>query len=202
MTDSADLKSLLDFAVGLASEAGAITQRYFKRAFQVERKPDKSLVTNADLEVESFLRSNILKHFPDDAILGEEGGEQPGGSGRRWIIDPIDGTYSFVHGVPLYGVLIGLEIDSESVVGVVNLPALNEIVYAARGLGCFWNEEPDHVSDTQSLNDALLLATDFASPSETGFGPPIKALQTRVSARRTWGDCYGHVLVATSRAEI
>src|SRR3954447_2732971 len=118
MTDPAHLKSLLDFAVELAREAGAITQRYFKRAFEVQRKPDQSLVTNADLEVESFLRSSIIKHFPDDAILGEEGGEQTGVSGRRWIIDPIDGTYSFVHGVPLYGVLIGLEIDSDSVMGV------------------------------------------------------------------------------------
>ena len=74
--------------------------------------------------------------------MGEEEGERAGTSGRRWIIDPIDGTYSFVHGVPLYAVLIGLEIDDEPILGAVNLPALNELVYAARGLGCFWNESP------------------------------------------------------------
>jgi fructose-1,6-bisphosphatase/inositol monophosphatase family enzyme len=83
------------------------------------------------------LRKSIEQAFPNDAVLGEEEGEKKGLSGRRWIIDPIDGTYSFVHGVPLYGVLIALEIDSESVLGVVNLPALEEIIYAARGQGAF-----------------------------------------------------------------
>ncbi|MCA1602078.1 MAG: histidinol phosphate phosphatase, partial [Acidobacteria bacterium] len=151
---------------------------------------------------ERFLRSKIEAAFPDDAILGEEDGEKAGSSNRRWIIDPIDGTYSFVHGVPLYAVLIGLEIDGESLVGVVNLPALKEIVYAARGLGCFWNGEPARVSSTNSLQEALLLATDFTDCRQYGFAAAAEALQGKVHARRTWGDAYGHVLVATGRAEI
>src|SRR5690242_11478647 len=109
MIEAEELTSLLDFAVELAREAGAITQKYFQRSFAVQRKADASLVTNADRETENFLRSTIVARFPDDAILGEEEGERKGISGRRWIVDPIDGTYSFVHGVPLYGVLIGLE---------------------------------------------------------------------------------------------
>ncbi len=200
--DPGELRRTLDFAVEAARAAGDVTLRYFKRSFAIERKADNSFVTIADREAERFLRSKIEAAFPDDAILGEEDGEKAGSSNRRWIIDPIDGTYSFVHGVPLYAVLIGLEIDGESLVGVVNLPALNEIVYAARGLGCFWNGEPARVSSTNSLQEALLLATDFADCRQYGFAAAAEALQRKVHARRTWGDAYGHVLVATGRAEI
>src|SRR5580765_5317011 len=127
--DSAELNALMDFAVGLARPAGEITNRYFKGSFVAERKADNSFVTAADREAEKYLRTEIEKAFPEDAIIGKEEGEKPGRSNRRWILDPIDGTYSFVHGVPLYGVLIGLELMGEPLVGVVNLPALNEIVY-------------------------------------------------------------------------
>src|SRR6266850_3559918 len=136
-----ELKQLLDFAVRLAREASDIINRHFKGSFTVERKADNSLVTKADREGEAYLRAAIGQAFPDDGILGEEEAERIGRSKRRWIIDPLDGTYSFVHGVPLYGVLVGLEIKGEPSLGVVNLPALDEIVYAARGLGCFWNGE-------------------------------------------------------------
>ncbi len=200
--DAVELKHLLDFAVRLAREAGEITFRYFKGSFVAERKADNSFVTIADREAETNLRANIERSFPDDGILGEEEGEKMGTTGRRWIIDPVDGTYSFVHGVPLYAVLIGLEIDGQSMLGVVNLPALNELVHAARGLGCFWNSEPARVSSTKSLGEALLLATDFGTCEQYGFGRAAGTLQQQVSARRTWGDAYGHVLVATGRAEI
>ncbi len=202
ITDAAELRSLLDFAAGVAREAGDITHRYFKGSFVAERKADNSFVTAADREAERFLRASIENAFPDDAILGEEEGEKPGKSNRRWILDPVDGTYSFVHKVPLYGVLIGLEIDGEAMLGVVDLPALDERVYAARGLGCFWNEKPAQVSSTESLSDALLLATDFGNCERHGFGRAAEILQKQVHARRTWGDVYGHVLVATGRAEI
>lgn len=197
-----DLKNLLDFAVDLARGAGEITHHYFRNPPAAELKADGSFVTAADREAESYLRSRILERLPDDAIFGEEEGEQKGTSGRRWIIDPIDGTYAFVHGVPLYGVLIGLEIDGEPSVGVVNLPALGELVYAARGLGCFWNDSPARVSQTSSLKDALLLSTDFGMCARYGFGEAAAELQERAHSRRTWGDCYGHVLVATGRAEV
>lgn len=202
IADASELRSLLDFAVELAREAGAITRRHFRGPFIAERKADNSFVTVADREAERSLRAGIEKAFPDDAILGEEEGEQPGKSNRRWILDPVDGTYSFVHGVPLYGVLIGLEIDDEAVLGVVGLPALDELVYAARGVGCFWNDVPARVSATQSLSDALLLATDFGECEQYGFGQAAARLQREVHARRTWGDAYGHILVATGRADI
>jgi histidinol-phosphatase len=201
-SDKKELKQLLDLAVELAQEAGEITRRYFRGSFVPERKADNSFVTIADREAEHYLRSRITGVFPNDAILGEEEGEKTGSSGRRWILDPIDGTYSFVHGVPLYSVLIGLEVDSEPVVGVVNIPATGELVYAARGLGCFLNGEHTYVSKTNALEHALLLCTDFGTCSQYGFGNQTNALAERVHARRTWGDAYGHVLVATGRADI
>lgn len=197
-----ELKELLDFAVSAAREAGEITLRYFKREFQTRLKGKDNFVTQADLEAEEVLRQRIAGRYPDDAIVGEEGGESAGSSGRRWILDPIDGTYSFVHGVPFYGVLVGCEVDGDPAVGVIHLPALGETVYAARGLGCFWNGEPARVSRTERLEDALLLSTDFGSCARHGFGAAADELQRRASQRRTWGDCYGYALVATGRADV
>lgn len=200
--DSSELEQLLSFAVELARAAGEITLKYFRAALTPERKADGSFVTQADREAEAFIRARLAEKFPADAVLGEEEGAREGTSGRRWIIDPLDGTYSFVHGVPLYGVLVGLEIADESCLGVVNLPALDEIVYAARGAGCFWNDARARVSSTARLEDALLLATDFGTCERYGFGRAAEALQLRAAARRTWGDCYGHILVATGRADV
>ena len=200
--NNAELRQLLDFAVRLAREAGEITQRYFKSSYVPDRKPDESFVTVADREAERHIREAIHSAFPDDGVLGEEEQEKLGSSNRRWIIDPVDGTFSFVHGVPLYAVLIGLEIEGEPVAGVVNLPALDELLYAAKGLGCFWNGESAKVSTTTTLKEALLLSTDFGTCEAHGFGRAAEALQNRVHARRTWGDAYGHVLVATGRADI
>src|SRR5438067_2591158 len=199
--ERAELNRLLSFTVQLAREAGEITLKYFRSALTPERKADGSFVTRADREAEAFIRARLAESFPDDAVLGEEEGTREGTSGRQWIVDPLDGTYSFVHGVPLYGVLIGLEIADEPCVGVVCLPALDEIVYAARRVGCFWNDAPARVSSTERLENALLLSTDFGTCERYGFGRAAEALQRRVGARLTWGDCYGHVLVATGRAD-
>jgi histidinol-phosphatase len=197
-----ELNELFEFAVELARGAGDITLKYFRRQPQTSTKSDGSYVTIADREAETYLRRRIAGHFPDDGVLGEEEGEHKGRSGRRWIVDPIDGTFAFVHGVPFYGVLIALEIDNEMSVGVVNIPALNELVAAATGMGCFLNGEPARVSSTTSLEDALLLTTDFNACARYGFGRAAELLQARAKSSRTWGDCYGYVLVATGRAEV
>ena len=197
-----ELKELLEFAVELGRGAGDITLEYFRKKPETSTKDDGSYVTVADREAEKYLRRQIAERFPDDGCLGEEEGESTGTSGRRWIVDPIDGTFAFVHGVPFYGVLIALEIDGEPVVGVVNMPALGELVSAAKGLGCFLNGEPARVSETAELKDALLLSTDFAACARYGFGPPAERLQARAKTSRTWGDCYGYVLVATGRADV
>ena len=197
-----ELQELLDFAVMLARGAGEITLKHFRKQPQTSTKSDGSYVTIADREAESYLRRQIAERFPDDGILGEEEGELHGRSGRRWILDPIDGTFAFVHGVPFYGVLIALEIENETSVGVVNIPALGEIVSAANGCGCFLNGEPARVSATPRLDEALLLCTDFKAADKHGFGPATERLQQRAKVSRTWGDCYGYVLVATGRADV
>jgi len=197
-----ELKELLDFAVGLARDAGDITLQYYRKKPETSTKADGSYVTIADRQAEEYLRKQIAERFPDDGFLGEEQGETHGRSGRRWIVDPIDGTFAFVHGVPFYGVLIALEIDEELVAGVVNIPALGEIVSAAKGVGCFFNGEPARVSTTAKLEDALLLSTSFYACVRQGFGREIELLQARARSSRTWGDCYGYVLVATGRADV
>jgi histidinol phosphatase-like enzyme (inositol monophosphatase family) len=189
-----ELNQLLEFAVDLARGAGEITLQYFRQKPETSTKSDGSYVTIADREAESYLRKRIAERFPDDGILGEEEGELQGTSGRRWILDPIDGTFAFVHGVPLYGVLIAVEIEGEMKVGVVNIPALGEIVSAAKGVGCFLNGELARVSNTAELQDALLLCTSFSGRASE--------LQQKAKVSRTWGDCYGYVLVATGRADV
>jgi len=198
----AELNGLLEFAVEIARGAGEITLQYFRKQPETSRKSDGSFVTIADRQAESYLRRRIAERFPDDGILGEEEGESQGTSGRRWILDPIDGTFAFVHGVPLYGVLIAVEIDGELSLGVVNMPALGEIVSAAKGLGCFLNGEPARVSRTAELKDALLLSTNFRMCADYGFGRAAELLQERARTCHTWGDCYGYVLVATGRADV
>ena len=197
-----ELKELLDFAVVLARGAGDITLKYFRKQPETSKKSDGSFVTIADREAESYLRRQIAKRFPEDGVLGEEEGEVAGRSGRRWILDPIDGTFAFVHGVPFYGVLIALEIEYEMSVGVINIPVLGEIVSAAKGCGCFLNGEATRVSTTSKLDEALLLCTDFKAADVHGFGPAMNRLQGRAKTSRTWGDCYGYVLVATGRADV
>lgn len=198
----AELRELLDFAVRIGSGAGDITLHYFRKSPETKTKTDGSLVTIADRKAESFLRARISEMFPDDGIVGEEESETVGRSGRRWIVDPIDGTFAYVHGVPFYGVLIGLEIESELTLGVVNIPALGELVSAASGLGCFLNGTRTHVSSTTELSEALMLVTDISACARYGFGQAIESLEGKVKATRTWGDCYGYVLVATGRADL
>ncbi|MCC6802695.1 MAG: inositol monophosphatase family protein [Anaerolineae bacterium] len=195
-----NLQPLLDFALDASWQAGRITLGYFQTGVAVERKSDNTPVTIADRSAEERLRSLIGTRFPDHGIIGEEYGEQPGSSGLSWIIDPIDGTKSFAAGVPLYGSLLALVEGDRVLVGVAHFPALNETVYAARGLGCFWNGRRARVSSVGSLADSVLLMSDVK-----GYGDKTAAWQKLIDStyiQRTWGDSYGYLLVATGRAEI
>jgi histidinol-phosphatase len=196
------LRTMLDFAVDAAWQAGKITLEYFQTGTAVERKADMSPVTLADRRAEEKLRECIQRTFPDHGILGEEFGEVSGRSPYRWVLDPLDGTRSFIHGVPLYGVMMGLENHGRAILGVVHLPALGETVYAAKGEGCYWNGRRAHVSAVSQLEEAVVLATSVRSLYEEGRGAVFETLQGHTRLQRTWGDCYGHILVATGRAEV
>ena len=158
-------------------------------------------MTIADREAEELIRRRLEKRYPDHGVLGEEYGESNQGARVRWILDPIDGTRSFMHGVPLYGVLIGVEVEGEAAVGVTYFPPLNEIVAAGRGLGCTWNGEPCRVSKVPRIEEAVVCTTDVERLLSKPIGTGWRRLQQRCAFSRTWGDCYGHALVATGRIE-
>ena len=196
-----ELQEMLDFAVEAAWQAGRVTLGHFQTGVVVEMKADDSPVTVADRNAETLLREMIKSRYPDDGIIGEEHGEEEGSSGRKWIIDPLDGTKAFVAGVPLYGNLIGVEIDGEATIGVVNLPGLNEMTYAAKGLGCWWNGKRCQVSNTDRIEDALVIVTEHKSFAKHKPGK-VDELIERARLVRGWGDCYGYVMVATGRADV
>jgi histidinol phosphatase-like enzyme (inositol monophosphatase family) len=197
-----DLAELLAVAVEAARAAGRHTMTYFGDPLAVTTKADGSPVTRADVESEGILRREIGRRYPHHAVLGEEGGETAGvADGRvRWVIDPLDGTKSFVAGVPLYGVLVGVEVDGRPVVGACYLPATDEMVAAAEGRGCTHNGRVARVSDVDQLEDAAILTTNGARCMARwdGFGPMV----TRARLHAGWGDAFGHMMVATGRADV
>jgi histidinol-phosphatase len=160
-----------------------------------ERKQDGSVVTAADRAVEDRIREVLTGARPGDTILGEEHGETTGAGGRRWIIDPIDGTKAFTCGVPLYSNLLALEDEHGIAVGVVHLPALGETVWAGRGLGCWSEQGRARVSTHPRLAGAYVMSSSFShwAPGR------VTALEAAGAVLRTWGDGYGYALVATGR---
>ena len=195
------LPDLLNVAIDAAYDAGRRTLAYFNTRVAVETKADNTPVTCADREAEEMIRATILKHFPAHSILGEEGGVHEGSDKRfRWIIDPIDGTKSFICGVPLYGVLIGIEVDGKPQVGVCYLPALDEMLAAATGLGCKWNGRVARVSAIDKLSDAVVSSTSISTA--LARSDAFEKIMSRAKVTRGWGDCYGHVLAATGRIEV
>ena len=196
--------NLMDFAVRTAERAGRITLEHFGRA-AVDRKPDGSEVTAADHAAEEYIRGMIAEKFPDDGIVGEEGAAVEGTSGRNWIVDPIDGTRSFASGVPFYGVLIAVEEEGVPVVGCCHMPGLREMIVAAKGAGAWHNGGKAEVSAVDSLKEARVVSSglEYWRDWSTDVGKAgLTRLIERTRFARTWGDCYGYLLVATGRAEI
>ncbi len=196
------------FALEAAHDSGQfILQHYQQAGLAVERKRDSSPVTIADRGAEELLRREIAKSFPGDAILGEEFGEQPGTSGFRWILDPVDGTKSFIHGVPLFGTLIGLEYGETCVAGVCHFPPLEELIWGSVGKGAFWSkgkepQRPARVSSIEKLEEALFCFTTIQGFGRIGRSDAFQTFVDTCGLSRGWGDCYGHCLVATGRAEL
>jgi len=205
MTMNSELNARLQLAIEAGKEAGRLTLNYFRSGVEVERKADNSPVTIADQQAEQHLRRRIADAFPEDAILGEEFGQTEGTSNARWILDPIDGTKSFITGVPLYGTMVGVEFDGRAEIGFVYLPALDEGVYAARGQGAwlFHGEDPPvaaQVSSAKSLAEGAFLTSQIDTFAQRGAAGAFAQLQDLAYITRTWGDCYGYLLVASGRA--
>ncbi len=196
------MKELYDFACEIATLAGQNTLKYFRQSFDVETKADSSPVTIADRSTEELLRAEIEKRFPDDGIIGEEYGVKEGKTGRRWVLDPIDGTKSFVRGFPAYGNLIGVVEGDQSIVGVVHFAAMGETVAAYQGGGCYYNGERCQVSTNGSIIKATALSSDFRDCVKRWGDKALLRLFDETGLQRTWGDCYGYLMVATGRADI
>lgn len=200
---SENLREYLDFAVETAYRAGRGTLAHFQTGVRPDVKADHTPVTIADLEAEKLIRGRIEQCYPHHAVLGEEYGLKDIASAtHRWLIDPIDGTRAFVRGVPLYGVLLGLEIEGRVEVGAAYFPALDEMVAAATGEGCWWNGRRAHVSRVSTLKDATVAFTDVAKFEEYGRDGAWKRFMEMSAYRAGWSDAYGYALVATGRVEL
>ncbi len=195
-------RSRYDAAVTAARQAGELALRYFDADVAVEWKQNRSPVTVADREAEQLLRKVLLTAFPDDAFLGEESGEKEGTTGYRWVIDPIDGTRSFVRGIPLWATLVALEYRDEQIAGVAEVPSLGHTYRALRGDGCYRNERRLRVSETAELQDAMLF---YSSPTwfvRVGRERTYLDLAARCQRARGFGDFYGFVLLAQGSGEV
>jgi histidinol phosphatase-like enzyme (inositol monophosphatase family) len=198
-----DQRSLLLEAVSdVARFAGRVALRHFHSSLVLDRKADGSPVTIADRAAEEAAREWIAGRYPHDGIVGEEHGAVRGDARRRWIIDPIDGTKSFVRGVPLWGTLVAVCEGGEVVAGAAYFPALDELLCAATERGSWWNGVRCRVSDVATIADATVLTTDQRFGRTPERRPGWQRLAERASVARDWGDCYGYLLVATGRAEV
>lgn len=201
MSGTESMETLLEAVTELARLAGDTALAHFRAGVAVELKGDGSPVTIADRAAERAARDWLAARFPADGILGEEYGAERPEARRRWILDPIDGTKSFIHGVPLWGTLIAVAEGDDVLAGAINCAASGDLVAAARGAGCWWNGTRSRVSDVSELAAATVLTTDerFAHAPERRDAWLALADGARLS--RSWGDCFGYLLVATGRAE-
>lgn len=202
-SSSPSLKDLLNVALESAYAGGKRTLAYFNAgdaAALVEEKSDETPVTRADKEAELVIRDVIANYFPSHSILGEEHGRSIGDPDYTWVIDPIDGTKSFIHGVPFYGAVVGCLVKNQPLVGAVYLPALGDLFGAAQGLGATWNGRACRVSSISQLKDATLLAGSITRCIDRSDA--YMNLAHQVKLNRGWGDVFGYMLVASGRAEI
>ena len=194
--------SRYEAAVEAARQAGSLALTYYESNLEVEWKQDHSPVTRADRETESLLRKVLLSKFPTDGFLGEEQGDQPGTSGYRWIVDPIDGTRSFVRGIPIWATLVGLEYKEEPIAGVCFIPVWATTYRALKGDGAYRDDRRIHVSAVADLKDSMLFYSSSSWFQKTGKVREFLDLAGRVQRSRGFGDFYGFVLVAQGSGEL
>lgn len=191
----------LETAIAAAREAGAVALRYFRTGLAVERKQDRSPVTVADREAEQRAVAVLRAAFPDYGVLGEEFGEQSG-AGARWIIDPIDGTKSFIRGIPYFATLIALEEEGEITTGVVYAPAIDDLLYAQKGQGAFdGHGQRLQVSTVSTLAESMLVFGGASALRRSGHWAVYEQLVDRSARQRAYGDYFAYTFVARGQAE-
>lgn len=193
-------KDLLDVALEAAYVGGRSTLAHFNNGVAVEHKKDNTPVTVADRGAEEVIRNLLLKFFPTHSILGEEHGTVKGDPDFTWVVDPIDGTKSFIHGVPLYGTVVGCLVKGEPLVGAVSLPPLGDLFGGAKGLGATWNGRKMEVSKVSTLEEATISTTSTTRCNARSDA--FERLAAKARLNRGWGDVFGYMLVASGRAEV
>jgi histidinol-phosphatase len=196
------MTDLLAPVLELAKLCGNIALHHYRTNLAVELKHDGSPVTAADRASELAAREWVRKYYPADGVLGEEFGEERADAPRSWIIDPIDGTKTFVRGAPLWGSLVALCEGERVLAGAAYYPAISEWLVAAPGAGCWWNDSRCAVSTVDRLDHATVLTTDERFTTRLKYLGGWRRLARASAVARTWGDCYGYLLVATGRAEV
>lgn len=192
---------LVPFIKHLASGSGKIIKRYYRVPINVDTKEDDSPVTIADKKAEEFLRETIMKEFPDHGIIGEEFGETNPDADYKWVLDPIDGTKSFISGTPLFGTLIALLKNSNPILGAINFPILDELLIGDN-ITAALNDKSVKVRNRTGISEAVLLTTDIKSYERYQSRKALDNLISKVKMLRGWGDCYGYYLVASGYADI
>lgn len=185
----------------IAAQAGEVALRYRSQGIRAETKPDRSPVTAADRECERLISRVLEETFPQDGLIGEEGALKESASGRRWIIDPIDGTRDYLRGIPTWGVLVALEISRAPVVGICYLPEQREMYSAARGAGAFCNDRRIRVSGIGDPAHAVLCVNSFDLVSKLPFGGRLLEWIEQFWSVRSFGGCQDAMLLASGRAE-
>lgn len=195
-------ESYLQAVADVARAAGAVALRHYGKELRIDLKGDGSPVTIADRSAEQAARQEVERLFPEDGFEGEEFGLTRTHARRRWIVDPVDGTRSFICGVPLWGTLVAVVEGDTVLAGAAFFPALGELVVAATGQGCWWNDSRCHVSRIKTMKDATTLTSQLPFGGTARQAAGWESLEKRIGMGRTWGDCFGYFLVATGRAEI
>jgi fructose-1,6-bisphosphatase/inositol monophosphatase family enzyme len=192
----------LEIALQIAREAGELALQYFSQTTATEEKYDASPVTIADKECEKLITRRVREHFPEDGILGEEGSLISSKSGRRWLIDPIDGTRDFVRRNAFWSVQLALQIESRVVLGIIYSPCTNEMLHAADGTGCYWNGTQVYASGISSLDKAILMVSGFKSAWNTWPADAVRILTERCWTVRCYGGCYDVIMLARGKADV
>ena len=195
-------RSRYDLAIEAAQQAGKLAFSYFEHALEVERKSDDSPVTIADRSAEERIRTLVSRFFPNDGFLGEEFGDQEGSSGYRWIIDPIDGTKSFIRHNPIWATLIGLEYQGEQIGGVVYIPTFGQTFHALRGDGAYRDARRIRVSDISELSQSVMAYSSMGWFTRAGKAEVFHRLYSATARQRGYGDFYGFVLVAQGSCDL
>ncbi len=192
----------IDLALSIARKAGELTMYHYARHTEPEEKPDLSPVTVADRESEQLICRLLAENLPEDGILGEEGTFVPSRSGRRWLIDPIDGTRDFVRRIPFWSVQIAMEDRGRIVLGIIYLPAQDEMFHAVSGSGCFWNDARTRASAITRLDKAILMVSSFRDAWRSWDPEQIRFLTQTSWTVRAYSGCYDVTMIARGKADI